>query len=55
MKSQRNRFLLDESDTPTHWYNILADVDVQESDVRRLRPVGESEEPRSNGMALNLP
>ncbi|GAA2425482.1 TrpB-like pyridoxal phosphate-dependent enzyme [Streptomyces macrosporus] len=55
MKAQRNRFLLDESDTPTHWYNILADVDVQESDVRRLRPLGESEEHRSNGVALNLP
>ncbi|MET7851634.1 TrpB-like pyridoxal phosphate-dependent enzyme [Streptomyces avermitilis] len=55
MKAKRNQFLLDESDTPTHWYNILADVDVRDSDVRRLRPVGESEAHRSNGMALNLP
>ncbi|MFD3991555.1 TrpB-like pyridoxal phosphate-dependent enzyme [Streptomyces sp. NPDC058583] len=38
MKVVRNQYLLDEDDVPTHWYNILADLDVPASDVRRARP-----------------
>lgn len=38
MRTSRNQFLLDEEDVPTHWYNILADLDVPSSDVRRARP-----------------
>ncbi|MFF8424840.1 TrpB-like pyridoxal phosphate-dependent enzyme [Streptomyces sp. NPDC016566] len=38
MKVTRNQVLLGEDDVPTHWYNILADLDVPTADVRRARP-----------------
>ncbi|WP_416979252.1 TrpB-like pyridoxal phosphate-dependent enzyme [Streptomyces sp. T028] len=41
MRTSRHRFLLDEEDVPTHWYNILADLDVPSSEVRRARSAAE--------------
>ncbi|MEV0370850.1 TrpB-like pyridoxal phosphate-dependent enzyme [Streptomyces sp. NPDC050636] len=53
MKSIRNQFLMDEDDVPTHWYNILADLDVPSAEVRRARPA--TDEPRAGKLAPNIP
>lgn len=64
MKSTRDRFLLDEDDIPTHWYNILADLDVPPTDVRRARaaaPAGgqgqdrDQVSPQERDLAPNIP
>ncbi|MEW1749000.1 TrpB-like pyridoxal phosphate-dependent enzyme [Streptomyces angustmyceticus] len=52
MKATRNQYLLDEDDVPTHWYNILADLEVPD-DVRRARPA--TDEARPGKLAPNIP
>ncbi|MEU8891470.1 TrpB-like pyridoxal phosphate-dependent enzyme [Streptomyces sp. NPDC048442] len=54
MRTSRNQFLLDEEDVPTHWYNILADLDVPTSDVRRARPAA-ADAPDRRAASPNLP
>ncbi|MEW1583175.1 TrpB-like pyridoxal phosphate-dependent enzyme [Streptomyces microflavus] len=55
MRTSRNQFLLDEEDVPTHWYNILADLDVPSSDVRRARSAPEGATADRRHSAPNLP
>ncbi|MER7789188.1 TrpB-like pyridoxal phosphate-dependent enzyme [Streptomyces sp. NPDC097640] len=55
MKAVRNRFLMDESDVPTHWYNILADLDVPVAEVRRARPDRPDRTDEPNRQAPNIP
>jgi len=53
VKATRNQYLLDADDVPTHWYNILADVDIPTADVRRARPAAAEQ---GNGVsAPNIP
>ncbi|HEU5471250.1 MAG TPA: TrpB-like pyridoxal phosphate-dependent enzyme [Actinophytocola sp.] len=53
MKALRNQYLLHADDVPTHWYNILADVDVPTTDVRRARSAAAERE--TGLLAPNIP
>ncbi|WP_240138475.1 TrpB-like pyridoxal phosphate-dependent enzyme [Streptomyces sp. MUM 178J] len=55
MRTSRNQFLLDEEDVPTHWYNILADLDVPSSDVRRARSTPQGAPADRKHSTPNLP
>ncbi|MFD3613553.1 TrpB-like pyridoxal phosphate-dependent enzyme [Streptomyces atroolivaceus] len=55
MKVNRNQYLLDESDVPTHWYNILADLDLPTQGVRRARPAPSGPTAAAERQAPNIP